>query len=260
MRTRAAHRVTLAALLLAGSAGVARAQKAQWSDAVYVPGRWAAGRLVTTSTANAATDSLALIARVDYFASPPKWRAEVRRSSDGTTMGDTPDVIINDGSRIVVVTQLGATPLDQHALGRDPLVRAAVAIFAAGGRRQGATTGRIVEKDAAGKVARVVFRRAARSASFDDALLNPGGATAGRNLLAGNLRAVGDQRGASVVATAGARGVDRVSTPHGSVLVTPDSEAVKRMERYSVGTMALEEFLRRGRLGPYSARDSAGRP
>jgi hypothetical protein len=108
---------------------------------------------------------------------------------------------------------------------------------------------------------RVVFRRASRGAAFDDALLNPGGASASRNLLASNIRAVGDQRNATVVATAGARGVDRVNTPGGEVRVSPDTMAVVRMERFAVGTVALEEFLRLGRLGAYGARaDSAGRP
>jgi hypothetical protein len=42
--------------------------------------------------------------------------------------------------------------------------------------------------------------------------------------------------------------------------VTPDTAAVTRMDRFSVGTVALEEFLRAGGLGPYAApADSAGR-
>jgi hypothetical protein len=256
-----AWRTVLAAgLLLAAAAERAHAQKAQWTDAVYVPGRWTAGRLVPTPTANAQTDSLALVARVDFFSSPPRWRAEVRRSTNGEAFADQPDVLIGEGASVVVRTPLGATPLAQHALGRDALVRAALAVVDAGGRRVGAAAGRIVEKDAAGKVARVVFRRSVRGAAFDEALLNAGNPSASRSLLANNLRAVGDQRGASVVATAGARGVDRVTTPSGQVAVRPDSEAVRRMERYAIGAGALEDFLRRGRLGPYAARDSAGRP
>jgi hypothetical protein len=38
------------------------------------------------------------------------------------------------------------------------------------------------------------------------------------------------------------------------VPVTPDSLAVLRMERYVVGAMTLEEFLRQGALGPYAVR------
>src|SRR5205085_8508548 len=59
---------TALVLLLLSVAGTARAQQAQWSDAVYVPGRWVQGRI-----AAAPADSLALLARVDYFSHPPKW-------------------------------------------------------------------------------------------------------------------------------------------------------------------------------------------
>jgi hypothetical protein len=82
-------------------------------------------------------------------------------------------------------------------------------------------------------------------------MLNPRNQTAGRQLIAGRLTAVGDQRSASVVATAGARGVDRVRTPRGEVAVTPDTMAVRRMEQLAVGAMRLEDFLRQGGLGPY---------
>src|SRR5205085_8595128 len=130
----------------------------------------------------------------------------------------------------------------------------------AAGRRRGAASGRIADRvPPDGRVGRVVFRRPVRG-GFDDALLNPSGASASRNLLASNIRTVGDQRNASVVATAGARGVDRVNTPRGSVAVTPDSQAVTRMERYTVGAMALEEFLRTGKLGVYGGRDTVRTP
>ena len=71
---------------------------------------------------------------------------------------------------------------------------------------------------------------------------------------------MGDQRSASVVATAGARGVDNVQTPHGTVPVHPDSMAVVRMERFSVGSLRLEEFLRAGRLGAYATRQGGTQP
>ena len=61
-----------------------------------------------------------------------------------------------------------------------------------------------------------------------------------------------------MVATAGARGVDRVKTPGGDVPVRPDTVAIARMERVNVGSVALEEFMRAGGLGPYAA-DSTGR-
>jgi hypothetical protein len=244
----------LPALAVLGSVapGRAAAQRAQWTDVVYVPGRWSAGRIVVRP------DSLALVMRVDYFSAPPKWRAEVRRTGDGQTMGN-PDILVGSGEQAVVVTQLGTTPLDQHALGRDPLVRALV-VFDQAGRRKGLASGRISERAADGTVARVVFRRAIRNPDFDTRLLDPGNRAGGRTLLASGISRVGDQRSASVVATAGARGVDRVKTPGGDVPVRPDSMAVVRMERFAVGSVALEEFLRAGGLGPYAAPgDSAGR-
>jgi len=233
------------AVLAAAAPTGALAQRAQWTDVVYVPGQWSAGRVVPRA------DSLALVMRVDYFSAPPRWRAEVRRTADGQTLG-TPEILVGSGEQALVVTQLGTTPLDQHALGRDPLVRALV-VFDAGGRRTGAAGGRITDRAADGKVTRVVFRRAVRNPGFDTKLLDPGNRAGGRTLLASGISAVGDQRSASVVATAGARGVDRVKTPGGDVPVRPDTMAVVRMEHVSVGSVALEAFLRAGGLGPYAA-------
>lgn len=253
-----AQRAALVALVaLVAIVPAARAQKAAWSDAVYVPGRWQAGRLTTGRTTNTATDTLALVMRVDYFADPPRWRAEIRRSTDGQALGD-PQVLIGRGTQVQVVTALGATPLERHALNNDPLVRAALVVDA-NGRLQGQANGRVVDRGADGSVLRVVFRRSQRSPAFESALLDPRNAAAGRSFLAGRIAAVGDQRSTAVVATAGARGVDRVRTPRGEVPVTPDSLAVLRMERFIVGAMTLEEFLRQGGLGPYAVRsDSAG--
>ena len=253
------HALILATgIVVALSPTQARAQKVQWSDAVYVPGRWQAGRLVTVHTSNAATDTLALVMRVDYFAKAPRWRAEVRRTTDGQTFGD-PQVLLGNGADVQVVTALGATPLARHALNNDTLVRAAVAVLGASGRLQGAASGRVVERAADGAVGRVVFRRAQRSPTFDEAMLDARNTSAGRQFLARGIAAVGDQRSTAVVATAGARGVDRVQTPHGEVPVHPDSLAIRRMEQFTVGAMTLEEFLRQGKLGPYAVRpDSAG--
>jgi hypothetical protein len=249
----------LAAVLLLAiwPSGRLLAQRTQWSDAVYVPGRWQAGRLVRATTRNAATDTLALVMRVDYFANPPRWRAEIRRSTDGRSFG-TPEVVFGNGATVQVQTPLGATPLARHAVGRDSLVLAAVAVMDAAGRARGPAAGRIAEvAGAAGPVTRVVFRRPRRNPTFSDDLLNPGRQAGGRVLLASGIQSVGDQRSASVVATAGARGVDRVRTPRGEVPVRPDTAAVTRMERFAVGAVRLEEFLRVGALGPYSTRGAA---
>lgn len=244
-------RWALGALVLLSAAAPLEAQRAQWSDVVYVPGRWQARRLVRLAAANAATDTLALVMRVDYVASPPRWRAEVRRSSDGTTFGPA-EVLLGSGGTVQVVSPVGVIPFAQHALARDTLVRAAVAVMGSQGRRSGAANGRLVES-AAGQVVRVVFRRSVAVPSFSDDLLSPS-TRGGRDLLASRLQTVGDQRSASVVATAGARGVDRVQTPRGTIAVTPDTAAVARMEAFSVGALRLEEFIRAGRLGAYSTR------
>jgi hypothetical protein len=254
---RAARAAAALAVLTVAGAAAAVAQKAQWTDVVYVPGYWAGGRIVRPA-ARQAGDSLALVMSVAYYSAPPKWRAEISRTTDGRAMGAA-TILVGEGARALVVTPLGATPLEQHVLGRDTLVRAAV-VFDATGHRTGPASGRIVERLANGSVGRVVYRRPDRNASFDLALLDPGGRSAGATLLASGIARVGDQRSASVVATAGARGVDNIQTPKGSVPVTPDTAAITRMDRYSVGTVTLEEFLRAGGLGPYAApADSTGR-
>jgi hypothetical protein len=248
--------VAVALFALAAHVPAARAQKAAWSDAVYVPGRWTAGRLVAAHTNNGATDTLALVMRVDYFAKAPRFRMEVRRSADGQTLGDA-QVILGNGADVQVVTSLGATPLARHALNNDTLVRAAIAVVS-GGRLQGAANGRVVERMADGAVGRVAFRRSQRSPAFDEAMLDARNSSAGRQFLSRSIASVGDQRSTAVVATAGARGVDRVQTPHGSVPVTPDSLAIRRMEAFPIGAMTLEDFLRLGGLGPYAVRPDSG--
>lgn len=254
------RRVPLTCGLLAVLAAPALGQRTQWSDVVYVPGRWQAGRLVRATTRNAATDTLALVMRVDYFASSPRWRAEIRRSTDGQSFG-TPDVVFGNGATVEVQTPLGVTPLAQHALGRDSLAVAAVAVMDAAGRARGPASRRIAETaGAAGPVTRVIFRRPQRNPSFSAELLSPGRQAGGRVLLASGIQSVGDQRSASVVATAGARGVDRVRTPRGEVPVHPDTTAVSRMERFAVGAVRLEDFLRAGALGPYAPSRSEVRP
>jgi hypothetical protein len=244
--------VLLAAVCAAGTARAAPAQRAEWTDIVYVPGEWSGGRVV------ARPDSLAMVMRIDYFSVPPRWRAEIRRTRDGRTLGD-PEILVGRGRSGMVVTPLGATPLEQHALGHDPLVTAAV-VFDQRGHRSGPASGRITDRGPDGRTSRVVFRRVVRNPHFDEKLLDPGNRSSGRTLLASGIAAVGDQRSASVVATAGARGVDRVQTTQGTVTVRPDTAAVRRMEHFAVGAVTLEDFLRAGGLGPYAPTrsDSGG--
>jgi hypothetical protein len=226
--------------LLVATAAEANAQKMQWTDVVYTPGRWQAGKIVAPS----GTDTLALVMRVDYFAQPPRWRAEVRRTIDGVSFGE-PVVLLGEKTRLFVATALGATPLANHALGKDALIGSAVMRFDAQGMRIGPANG--VVRDAT----RIAFRRTAKTPTFDEAALDPGKATANRKIISQGLAAVGNQRSASVVATAGARGVDRVKTAKGEISVTPDALAVSRMEETSVNALRLEEFMRTGNLGLY---------
>jgi hypothetical protein len=225
--------------MLALCAAEAGAQKVQWTDMVYVSGKWQAGKVV----APAGNDTLALVMRVDYFARAPRWRAEIRKTADGISFAD-PITIIGEKDKAVVLTPLGTTPLEKHALNRDSLVKAAI-VFDAKGERKGIANG--VVRDAT----RVAFRRTAKVPTFDNADLDPKKQTASRQFISKGLVSVGNQRSASVVATAGARGVDKVKTPAGEITVTPDSIAVLRMDRMVIGAMKLEDFLRAGKLGPY---------
>ncbi|MEX2282768.1 MAG: hypothetical protein WEE89_09825 [Gemmatimonadota bacterium] len=239
--------IMAAALLALAATDAATAQKLQWSDVVYVPGRWQNRQLI----APAGKDTLALVMRVDYFANAPRWRAEIRRSTDGVDFGE-PTLLLGDKKAVQVVTAVGATPLEQHVLASDSLVRAAI-IFDAAGKRTGPASGAMVERAANGSVLRVTYRRPVSAPSFSDDNLNPRNRSAGRQIISNSLASVGNQRSASVVATAGARGVDRVKTARGEISVTPNPMAVAQMERIAVGTMKLEEFLRAGGLGPYKA-------
>jgi hypothetical protein len=229
------------ALLLCAADASAQSQKVQWTDMVYVPGRWQTGQIV----APAGKDTLALVMRIDYFAREPRWRMEVRRTTNGATFTD-PVTILGDKQKALVVTPLGTTPLDKHALGKDTLILAAL-VFDQKGNRTGAANG--VIKD----TRRVAFRRSVRTPTFDNADLDPSRQSASRQFISKNLVAVGNQRSAAVVATAGARGVDKVRTPAGEVAVTPDPGAVTRMESKTVNAVRLEDFLRDGKLGPYKA-------
>ena len=175
----------------------------------------------------------------------PRWRAEIRRTKDGVNFAE-PIILIGEGRNARVVTPLGTTPLDQHAAGRDSLVRAAV-VFDESGKRTGVANGAVI--DAAS--ARIAYRRTARAPNFNTESLNPRNQALGRQLISRSLVSVGDQRSVTVVATAGARGVGRVKTARGDVVITPDTLAVKRMERFAISAVRLEDFMRTAGLGPY---------
>ncbi|MBI4410179.1 MAG: adenylate/guanylate cyclase domain-containing protein, partial [Gemmatimonadetes bacterium] len=246
--------LSLVAALLFASAGDLHGQaKARWTDMVYRPGSWRGAQVVPHPTSNDATDTLALVAQVETFSKPPRWRAEVRKIEDGKTLGQAL-VLIGDGKKIVVLTGLGSTPLGRHAAAKDPLVQAVAKRFDARGQPAQRGAARIVDRDAAGQVERVVLRRPAPRADFPDNLLSAGGAgRLGRSLLAVSMSEIGGKEREEVAATAGARGVARVRTVDGEITVMPDTAAVLLLEGMQVSVIDLDEFLRKARLGVYRA-------
>jgi adenylate cyclase len=238
----------LAGLVLAmGAAPLAAQQPAQgqarWTDWVYRPGAWQGGRLVEYATRDTRTDSLALVARVDIYAQPPRWRAEFRRVVRPDSMAE-PLVLVGDDDRAVVLTALGTTGLNEHAAGQDPVVRAVVTRIRAG-RPVPPGPARITETATSGHLALVIQRNPAARAEFSDDLLRTGAVgRLGRSAARLGVHAIGGERRQDVVASAGARGVARVRTLDGEIDVMPDSAAVARIQRMEIGIIELDRFLR----------------
>lgn len=246
-RTLVAAGALALALVLAAPA-LASAQegtpaKMRWTDWVYRPGAWQGAQVAELVTRDPATDSLALVGRVDLFAMAPRWRAEVRRVLPGDSMGP-PIVLVFDGANGVVLTPLGSTPLAQHEAGNDPVVQAVVATVNAG-RPQPPPPARIPRLAENGTVRMVILRKRAARMDFDERLLSAGAAgRAGRSLLRLGMHALGGERDQEVVASAGARGVATVQTAAGEITVMPDTAAILRMQRVAVGIITLDRFLR----------------
>jgi adenylate cyclase len=217
-------------------AAVTAQAKARWTDLVYRPD--------ATSV-----DSVALVATVDVYSAPPRWRAEFRAIEPGTTEQE-PLVLVSNGGSIHVLTRLGATPLEDHAAAEQMLVRAVAERFDAdSGRPKHATSGRIVETGPTGEVVWIVVRRPTVRGDFSDALLQTGTAgRLGRGLARFGIHAVGGERRQEIVASAAARGVVTVRTVDGEIAVTPDTAAILGLERLDIGILALELFWRRGGL------------
>ncbi len=246
-RVHAGAAPALAMALLLAAQPLAAQAKARWSDRIYQPGRWQAGRVVEWATTNAATDTLALVAQVEGYAKAPRWRAEVRPVVAGQPTA-APLVLVGDRGRVVVMTGVSATPLAQHRMAQDPLVRAVVARFDPQGNPRARGPARLVERGADRRVTRVTVRTPAVRAEFPDGLLATGrtGRLIGAIARAG-LAEVGGTRAQAAAPTAGARGV-RVRSGDGMVEVTPDTAAVARMEARRSDPVALDEFLREAGL------------
>jgi hypothetical protein len=218
--------------VLAAADGTAQ-ERARWTDLVYRPGA-------------AAPDSTTLVASVDVYSAPPRWRAEIR-AVEGAAVAEEALILVDGGQGVVVLTPLGATPLAQHAGAETPLVRGVVGRFDASGQPLGARSGRLVERDPAGAVAWIVERLPALRPEFADALFQTG--TAGRlarQVGRFGIQAVGGERRQEVVASAAARGVSRVRTVDGEITVTPDIAGIQALAMLDIGILELERFWREG--------------
>jgi adenylate cyclase len=224
----------------------------RWSDRIYVPGEWQDGILRLRPAPELNTDSLALVALAEGFAAPPRWRIEFQVVEGGTELAE-PDVLVGESDRAWVITALGSTPLEEHALAEDELLRFILATVV---ERLDQGTGEgvawIAEEEDDG-VIRALRRQALARTDFSDDLLARGRAgRLGRQLLRFSAEEVGDQRDRELVAAAGTRGV-RVRTVDGEVEITPDIQAILRLERRSVNLLELDRFLREGGLGEAGA-------
>ena len=249
----AASMATLALLAVALGAAApspAAAQgKERWVDNVYQPGRWDGRQLVPHATTNPATDTLALIARVDTYVRAPRWRAEIRRMIPGDANAQL-TVLVGDGANVLVLTPVGSTPLAEHQAASDELVRSVIARFEAGRPVRPPENGRFVERGANERITRVVVRSANARGEFADALLETGGSRA-LGLAVLGVQTLAPGRNQEVMASAGPRGAVRVRTASGEIVVTPDPASVTSMEQRSVDYLGLDAFMRELRLGVY---------
>jgi adenylate cyclase len=225
-------------LLLAGAAGELPAQEPErlrWSAWYYQP---------TSPGQDVRSEALTLVARVELYSKHPLWRAEIQRP------GQEEVVLIEDGSGVRVLTRLGATPLERHALANDALARLLVTELASApvGRR----SGRSAVRSAGGEIAWVVARQAAVDPQVPDQLFSTSGTgMIGRRLVRLGVDAAGGER-TTAVATAAARGVARVRTAAGEITIRPDSAAVARLDRIEIRLEELDRFLREAALGPHA--------
>jgi len=253
--------VLLAALaaLTASPVGAQDAEKARWTDWIYQPGSWRNGELVEIQTTDVNTAQLALVGKVDIYAIAPRWRAEFRdvASPDSVT---PPLVLVVQDDRAVVLTQLGSTALEQHRAADDPLVQAILAHVQAGRPVPPGPT-RFTETRDDGQVAYVIVRVPAARAEFSEGLLSTSTmGRLGRSVARLGINAIGGERDAEVVASAGARGVARVQTADGEIEVMPDTAAILRMQNLGIGVVELDRFLREAGISPVPIPAGPARP
>jgi adenylate cyclase len=246
-RAAAAVAVALLLALLPQAAGAQAKQR--WTDRVYQPGAWRGGQVAPHATTNAATDSLALVAQVDGYAKAPRWRAEIRRIGANQQMGEA-IVLVAERNRVTVVTGVANAPLNQNAAKDDPVVQAVVAQFDQAGALKQPGAGRIVLRAPDRKVTRVIVRRPSVQTDFPESLLAMSrGRRALNDIVQRGTGRVAENRSQGFAATSGARGVTRnVDTPGGRISVTPNNAAVAAMDGRAVDAVAVDDFVRTGRL------------
>jgi hypothetical protein len=235
-------RVAISGLLLGiaafAASDVTAQTEARWTDLVFQPD----------------SGDLALVATVDVYSAPPRWRAEVR-VVEGGVLADDPVILLAEGETVQVLTPLGATPLAEHAAGGDSLVRSVANRFDEFGRPRGPGSGRIVETGPSGAAGWILIRRPLARGEFPASLLSTGTASRlGRNLARFGIAAAGGERRGGVVASAGARGVARVRTVDGEIVVMPDTAAVRAMQGEGIDFLELVRFWREGGLAGEDAK------
>jgi adenylate cyclase len=239
----------IGAAVVEAAAQPARAQYSVW---IYRPGAWSGGRLVERTVRTPHLDSLALVARAEVYAQPPRWRVDLQRVEDDR-LADPISLLLGAGDPRVV-TAVGSTPLAQHAAREEPLVELALRRFGGAALPTEGDAVRLVERTPAGDVDWVVVRRRHPRADFGAAVFEARRtALIGRRAATLGLRAAGGERDQEAVAGAWARGVTVVQTAAGPVTVTPDTLAVRRMISRETSPVALDLFLREGRLGAHAA-------
>jgi hypothetical protein len=192
---------------------------------------------------------MALVARVQGYAKAPRWRAEIQKVGADQRLS-APLILVAERGRVTVLTGVASAELSQNAAKDDPVVQAVVAQFDAAGALKQPGAGRIVQRAADRKVARVIVRTPSVQSDFPESLLQMSrGRRTISDLVQRGTGQVADNRSQSLALTAGARGVNRtVDTPGGRITVSTDDAAVAAMDARQVDAVAVDAFIRGGRL------------
>jgi len=189
--------------------------------------------------------------RITVYQDGPRERLEIRRV-EGDALGE-PIVIVSNGRSYQLVTKVGATPFVESAPAKEPFVQLVLA-----GPAGEAPQHRTVPVPSGGQA---VVLRSAVDPDFDSGdafqLRLP---QVGGGLLKTGLSQFSAAQNTQLTASAGARGVDQIRTADGTISVTPDPEAVRRMEAQAVSEVELEGFKLEGGLAPYDGLPAPAEP